>query len=314
MLRKVVLGAALGAGTATALVGAVSLAPGTGAALASATGAPATGAPLPAAAFSYPQTAPLDVRAGVRTRHASWSETDLTFAQAAGTARIHAVLVRPDLPAGSAVLFVHWLGEDPATTNLSEFMPDAVALAASGTTSLLVDAPWAQPDWFEKLRSPATDYDDSIAEVENLRRALDVLASIPGVESWRLAYVGHDFGAMYGAVLSGVDPRPKYYVLAAGTTTFSEWFLLGAKPADQAAYIARMAPLDPLAYLARSQARGFLLQFAKHDAYIPLAKARAFAAAAPEPKVVTFYDADHALATQTAHDDRVSWLNAQFAR
>jgi len=270
--------------------------------------------PLPAAAFAYAQDRPLDLRVAATTTQGATTVQDVTFTDAAGTGRIHANLVLPSAPDGSAVLFVHWLGDDPKATNLEEFKPDALALAAKGTTSLLIDAPWQQPTWFDKIRTPATDYADSIAEVKNLRRSLDVLLATRGVDPHKLAYVGHDFGAMYGAVLSGVDPRPAYYVLAAGTTTFSQWFLLGAKPADQAAYVASMQPLDPLPYLARSQARGFLLQFAQHDAYIPIAKAQAFAAAAPEPKRIIFYNADHALATPAARTDRLAWLNAHFSR
>ena len=45
----------------------------------------------------------------------------------------------------------------------------------------------------------------------------------PQIDEARLAYVAHDFGAMYGAVLAGVDPRPQWYVLMAGTPVFSDW-------------------------------------------------------------------------------------------
>jgi len=264
---------------------------------------------LPAATFSYAGDAPLDMQIASTATSPSFDLEEVSFASAAGNARIAASLVVPHKKTGGAVLFVHWLGEDPKTTNRSEFMPDARALAAKGTVSLLIDAPWAQADWFEKIRTPASDYDDSVAEVKNLRRALDALASIRGVDARRIAYVGHDFGAMYGAVLSGVDPRPRYYVLAAGTTTFSEWFLLGAKPADVPAYVAKMAPLDPLPYLASSKAAGYLLQFSNHDAYISSAKEQAFAAAAPAPKSVRYYDADHSLAVTAALNDRVNWLD-----
>ena len=270
--------------------------------------------PLPATAFAYDQNRPLDLRVASSTPPGASTVQDVSFVNAAGTGRIHANLVLPERPDGSAVLFVHWLGDDPKATNLEEFKPDALALAEKGTTSLLIDAPWSDPNWFEKVRSPATDYAASIAQVKDLRRSLDVLLATRGVDPHKLAYVGHDFGAMYGAVLSGVDPRPAYYVLAAGTTTFSSWFLLGAKPADPAAYVASMQPLDPLPYLARSQARGFLLQFALHDEYIPAAKAQAFAAAAPEPKRIAYYDTNHALAIPAARADRIAWLNAAFGR
>jgi hypothetical protein len=118
------------------------------------------------------------------------------------------------------VLFVHWLG-DPKTTNLMEFVPEALMLAKSGVTSLLIDAFWAKPDWFEKGRAPTTDYADSLRQVAQLRGALDALVARSSVDAKRVAFVGHDFGAMYGAVLAGFDHRPHYYVFIAGVPTFA---------------------------------------------------------------------------------------------
>ena len=206
-------------------------------------GAAAT--PLAASAFSYDASAPLDVQIAHRALAAGIVREDVTFA-APGGGRIRGEIVAPQQKStGAGVLFVHWLG-DPRTTNHTEFEPDALALAKRGVTSLLVDAMWAQPHWFMQVRSTQTDYAQSIAQVVNLRRSLDVLLAQPRVDSKRIAYVGHDFGAMYGAVLSGIDARPRWYVLMAGTTSFSEWYLLGKKPPDVQAYTAKMQPLDPL--------------------------------------------------------------------
>ena len=138
------------------------------------------------------------------------------------------------------VLFVHWLG-DPKTTNMTEFAAEAITLGGKGVTSLMIDAFWAKPDWFEKGRSPQTDYDDSLRQVAQLRGALDALVARANVDPAKMAFVGHDFGAMYGAVLAGFDHRPRYYVFIAGVPTFSEWYLLGAKPADDAPLSARVS-------------------------------------------------------------------------
>jgi len=264
-------------------------------------------------AFAYDASQP-DVRVAATTVAGEARVEDLTFASVRGAgARVHANLVLPAARTGGAVLFVHWLGDDDVTTNLNEFKGDALVLATKGTASLLIDAPWQQKDWFDKIRSPQTDYADSIDVVKNLRRALDVLIARGGADPAKVAFVGHDFGAMYGAILSGVDPRPQYYAFMAGTTTLSEWFLLGAKPADQAAYVAQMAPLDPVLYLPLGKARGYLVQFANHDAYIPSAKARAFAGAVPEPKMVTYYDVDHSMRLPAATSDRLTWLETRVA-
>ena len=270
--------------------------------------------PVPAAtapSFDYDRSAPLDVRIAKSWQEGSATFEDLTFAAPAG--RVHAELVMPteEKKTGPCVLFVHWLG-DPKTTNLTEFLPDARALSAKGVTSLLVDAMWAQPGWFDTLRRPDTDFDDSVRQVIALRRALDVLQAQPHVDATRIAYVGHDFGSMYGAILSAVDPRPTCYVLMAGVPTLSEWFLLGVQPKDKAAYVDRMSALDPIKYLARSKARSFMFQDALKDSYVPVREAEAFAEAAPGERASFFYASDHALAAPQITDDRLQWLTARL--
>lgn len=269
-------------------------------------------APLTAGSFSYDAAAPLDVRVKSHRAVSDVTVSDITFASAEGR-RVHGELAVPvkRLAHRGAVLFVHWLG-DPATTNLSEFRSDALQIAKDGAVTLSIDAMWAAPDWFEKGRTPESDYANSIAQVIDLRRAIDVLLEQHGVDPSRLAYVGHDFGAMYGAVLSGVDPRPRYYVLMAGTATFSEWYLLGKKPADINAYQNMMAVLDPPGYLKQSSAKSFLFQFANRDRYIKPDRAYAFFDAAPARKTMIVYPGGHSLEVPAAHADRLAWLSARI--
>lgn len=272
---------------------------------------------LPAAAFAYESAAPLAVV--VKSRSDSpRARTELVAFAGPDGARVTAEIVAPPVPGtrGPGVLFVHWLG-DPKSTNHTEFEPDAYALAKRGVTSVLLDAWWSQAqygsrDWFGQVRSTGTDYANSIAEVKKLRRALDLLMAQPGVDRDRIAFVGHDFGAMYGALLAGVDPRPRWYVLMAGNPSFADWFLLGPKPADVPAYRAQMAALDPPAYLARSHASGYLFQYALEDRYIAPADEAAFFAAAPPPRAMYVYRATHALAVPEAFADRLTWLQTRL--
>lgn len=57
--------------------------------------------------------------------------------------------------------------------------------------------------------------------VIDLRRALDLLLAQPGADPKRIAFVGHDYGSMHGAILAGVDRRPQSYVLLTPTGSFS---------------------------------------------------------------------------------------------
>jgi len=272
-------------------------------ALAAALSSEAVSAPLAASAFSYDSAAP---RVTV-TQSDGEGVSLVSFPGTNGAITAEVIRPRNGRPgAMPGVLFVHWLGE-PKTTNHTEFEADAKRLAQHGVVSLLIDTPWAQKNWFMGVRTAANDYADSIAFVKDLRRSLDVLISL-GADAKNIAYVGHDFGAMYGAVLSGVDQRPKYYVLMAGTSSFAQWFLLGKKPADPDTYRQQISVFDPPQYLPWSRASAFLLQFAKNDEYIDAAHAREFYDAAPMPKLVGFYNTDHSLNVPQAREDRIGWL------
>ncbi len=271
---------------------------------------PAPSAPLDASAFSYSADAPLNISYGSTTTREGIAVRAISF-----TSKTHRVTGNIIQGAGNdphpGVLWVHWLG-DPATTNHTEFEKDAVTLAHRGVTSLLIDAMWSAPNWFDKGRTTRTDYANSVTQVVDLRRSLDVLLAQRNIAKDRIAYVGHDFGSMYGAVLSGVDSRAKIYVLMAGTTSFSEWYLLGAKPANVQGYVEEMKPLDPLPYLTRSKARAFYFQFSARDKYIARDRAFAFFNAAPLPRAMALYEVDHSLATPAAYADRITWLEEKL--
>jgi dienelactone hydrolase len=267
---------------------------------------------LAPATFAYDARAPLDLRdEAAALKKGDVTVRDVSFAAATPGERTRAFLVLPkEGDKHSAVLWVHWLGE-PKTTNRTEFLDDAIELARTGTVSLLVDAQWSTPRWF-KTRTTDGDYDASIRQVKDLRRALDALLAQPGIDPARVGFVGHDFGGMYGSLLAAVDPRARFYVIMAVTTKLSDWFLLGAPPKSKPDYVAKMAPLEPTLYLARARG-GFLFQFAKNDEYVTRAHADEYVAAAQGDKQALFYDADHGLDVPAAHQDRITWLRAKLS-
>jgi predicted esterase len=231
-----------------------------------------------------------------------------------GDAPTNAVLVAP---AGTpnnapAILWVHWLGE-PATTNHTEFMGDAQELAKHNVVSLLVDMPWSQKDWFTGIRTSDTDYADTIRQVVTLRRGLDCLTAVRGVDTSRVALVGHDFGAMDGALLLAVDPRPQYAVLMTPTLSYWEWYLLGKQPADPAAYVAQMSMFDLPGWLAKGKQKATLLQFGQLDEYVSQATGIALRNAVPNrDRTLKAYKLDHSLDDASARDDRRAWLIAHL--
>lgn len=268
-----------------------------------------------APSYSYDASKPAKLTLGATRTQADGVVTqDVSFKSPTGNTVTGELVTGSGSGPHPAVLFVHWLGE-PATTNHTEFEPDAIALAKKGVTSLLVDTMWSAPKWFDGIgKSAEADVRVTENQVIDLRRALDVLAAQPSVDPKRIAYVGHDFGAMFGALLSSVDTRPSVYVLMAGIPVMTDWYLLGKTIPDQAGYLAKLSPFDIAGSLSRSKASAYLFQFASHDHYISQDQAGAFSKAAPLPRGVFVYDTDHSLAVPQAAADRQAWLEEHLLR
>lgn len=252
--------------------------------------------------FEYDRARPLELRA------ADVSLRNVSYVDASGQ-RAEATVVAPARTGRHpGVLFVHWYEEPAQNADRTQFLPDALALARRGVASLLVDTPWSAPKWFS-TREPADDLAMSVRQVKALRRQLDVLASLAEVDAQRIGFVGHDFGAMFGAVVASVDRRPKALVFIAGTTAFSDWYLLGRKLDAEARHRVEqeLAPLDPVRHVARVSPAAVLFQFSHKDPYVSREAADALVSAASDPKEVKFYECGHEMNRDAMHD-RIEWL------
>ena len=122
--------------------------------------------------FRYNDRSPVNVKEVSSEQRGDVTVRDITFSPVPGS-KVKAYLV---VPRGNGpfagILWVHWLGEEKS--NRTQFLDEAVALAPKGAVSLLVDAMWSAPEWFGK-RVPEKDYENSIRQVIELRRALDLL-------------------------------------------------------------------------------------------------------------------------------------------
>lgn len=212
-----------------------------------------------------------------------------------------------------AVLYVHWLG-DPKTTNHTEFEQEAVQFAGVGVTSLLIDAPWSQNGWFERMGASA---DDDIAFTRNtvvdLRRGLDLLGQLPHVDKDRLGFVGHDFGAMFGILTASVDHRPAAWVFMTPNSSLGAWYLWEKTPPNRDAYLARLSQFDLAPYAARihTSGGGVEYQFSNNDEYVTHANGQALFDATPGPKDIQWFNAGHAL-DENAESDRFVWLESRI--
>jgi sugar lactone lactonase YvrE/predicted esterase len=237
---------------------------------------------------------------------------DVTF-EGAGGAPIAAYVVRPSEGRGpfAGVLFVHWFSPPHPNSNRTQFLEEARALARRGTVSLLVSTFWSDPARY-RARRWQDDFQNTLDQARDLRRALDVLLSREGVDAARVAYVGHDYGAMFGALLSGADARPKAYALVAGAARFPDWYLFGSASGvpggdELEAFRKRFAPVDPVGAVRGSKA-AFLFQYGEDDRYTPRENFVELYLAAPAPKRLATYASDHPMDAEAVRRDRTEWL------
>jgi dienelactone hydrolase len=259
--------------------------------------------------FEYDKSLPLDLQVTDTEKRGEVTVSDITYAAPDGR-RIPAYLVAPEGDGPfAAILYVHWYEPPKPSSGRTEFLEEAVAMARKGVVSLLPETMWSPHEWYD-TRNRDEDYDATVRQTVDLRRALDVLLAQPGVDSGRVAVVGHDFGGMFGAILAGVDGRARSYVIMGSTPQFADWYLFGPPMEDEAKvrYVARLAELDPVRHIRRAHGAGFLFQFGRLDEFVPEDKAAEFVEAAPGTPRVEWYDAVHELDIEQAHKDRAAWL------
>ena len=202
------------------------------------------------------------------------------------------------------VLFVHWYGPPRPTSNRTQFIPDAIELAKSGVVSLLIDTPWSVPEFF-KLRKREDDYARSVQQPKDLRRALDVLLSLPQHRSPR----GSPTSVTISARCTGRSRRPRI----GGFARSSSWRARRRSPTGSCygppmppdarqAFIDQMAPLDPTRHLAKLDVP-VLLQFANTDEHVARAARGSGHRRRSRAEDGRFYDAGHEL-NEAATSDR----------
>lgn len=261
--------------------------------------------------FNYDRAAgfALEERKTETRDHAIVRDVSFLSVPGAKPQRTDAFLVSPRTGAPrAAILWVHWLG-NPATTNRTQFLEEAVALAGRGAVSVLVDGMWAKAGWYRD-RILDEDYEHSVAQVIALRRALDLLGQQPGAERVPLAIVGHDYGGMYATIAAGLEPRTKTCVFIACTPSLNDWAFFRQQPASMDAYLKANEPLALTDFVAVISGATVLFQFAELDRFVPLPKAQEFFSAARAPKQMMVYGgASHEMiAPETIRTDRTAWL------
>jgi dienelactone hydrolase len=236
---------------------------------------------------------------------------DITIA-VPGQDPVQAWLVRPagqpKKHSQAGVLWLHWLGEINGDRN--EYLSEAVTLAGRGVVSVLPQGyfPWVpNPD--------GTTGDVTLVEnqVAAMRAALDRLVAERSVDAARVALVGHDYGAMYGALLADSDTRISTMVLQAPDALMGNWFAqfwLELEGAERDAYLALFDDLNPVDHTARLGDH-VLFQWAGKDIFIGQDVRDAYAASSPDAHVELYERSDHEF-RDDARVARIAFLEAQL--
>jgi predicted esterase len=155
-----------------------------------------------------------------------------------------------------------------------------------------------------------------VSQVTELRLFLSWLRGQPEIDPSRIALVGHDFGAMFNAIVTGIDNDIKACVMMAAIPDFSDWFTMRKKMNDSELrnYRMNMSDVAPIKYLEMAKGISFLFQFGKKDqSFVPREKADLLFEKTGGKKEVQWYDEGHALhRSNAATNCRVNWLEREL--
>jgi dienelactone hydrolase len=269
----------------------------------SSTKAPADG--LPRLGFDYDASAPLAYADHGRINKRSYpiAVHDISFVSS--RRKIEGYLLAPR-GAGRrpAVVFVHGSGGDR-----SELLGQAAELAARGVVALTITEPshsvTSSPSTLGGLLAQARSL--TIDDVVAVRRAVDVLQTLPNVDSKRIGYVGWSAGARLGAIVAAAEPRIKALVLVSAGADRLAAFVAQAPPGAKGRVRTTLGSVDPLRYIAWAPSGSLLLEDGRRDEVVPRAALLNIVRAAPPGTAVKWYDAPHALNKQ-AYGDAFAWL------
>jgi dienelactone hydrolase len=266
----------------------------------------------PRLTFGYDASAPIGYadRGRVNRRADPIAVDDVSFRS--GRERVEGYLL---LPPGRgrrpAVVLVHGTGGDR-----SELLEQARRLAARNVVALTITEPSTfSPPTRTAGGAAALLKQIQAAQVRDvvaIRRAVDVLQSLPRVDPKRIAYLGWSAGARTGTFVGASEPRVHALVLlSAGAAPISA-YVAGAPPSLRRAVRQVLGSLDPIRYIALARPGSVLLEDGTKDETVPHAALLNIVHAAPRGTTVRWYDAPHAL-DQAAYRDAFDWLARKLA-
>ncbi|HKB19745.1 MAG TPA: acetylxylan esterase [Gaiellaceae bacterium] len=262
------------------------------------------------ATFAYDASTPLDLSTKRTAREAGVAIRDVSFKGAAGET-IPAYLV---VPRGKgphpAVIYAHGSGG-----SRRDLLPSAVGLAEHGAVALLLDMRYSAARSRQSLPQGIDGVkvatDNEIESVVEVRRAVDLLQSLPYVDKHKIGYVGWSAGARTGAITAGVEHRIRFYdLLAGGALPISSY--VAESPEDTRGEVEDLlGKTDPLRFVALAAPSSLLFQDGRHDEVVPRRALIGLERSASKPKELRWYDSGH-VPSQSAWSDSLKWLSQRL--
>lgn len=257
--------------------------------------------------YAYDASAPLDVREAGATTTDGIAVHDLSYASPVH-GRVPAYLV---LPSGDGPFPVVLFAPGSSGTR-DELLGDAEALAARGVAGFLFTPPQVRPDGpLLTTCNAANDVAAVTQYVKEERRALDVIAARPELDSKRIGYVGFSLGADFGGILAGVEERIVAYALQSGRGHFTVFPVDDCRSRLSAkrlrAYRDRIGVVNAIHYVGHAAPAALLFQNGSRDPISPRKDVLALYAAARRPKTLRWYRSAHRLPA-AATTFRDGWL------
>jgi dienelactone hydrolase len=261
--------------------------------------------------FRYDASAPLGYadRGRINRRAYPIAIHDVSF-ESQGRRIEGYLLVPPRSGRRPAVVFVHGSGGDRG-----ELLVQAAWLAARNVLTLTItepstSSPPARPAagaaYLDQVR------DVQVRDVVAVRRAVDLLRSLPAVDPQRIGYVGWSAGARTGTFVAASEPRVDALVLlSAGSAPLSA-FVANAPVGLRGAVRRVLGSVDPIRYVARARPGSLLLEDGTKDEVVPHDALLNVARAAPRGTPVRWYATHHAL-DRAAYRDAFEWLARKLA-
>jgi dienelactone hydrolase len=259
--------------------------------------------------YAYDESKPLALRDnGVVNENYPIKVRDVSFA--GPSERVPAYLITPPGEGPyPAVIYLHGAGGDRL-----EMVYRASRLAGRRAVALTVESPYSPNREIELgpgvagLRKERTR---TVMGIVELRRAVDLLQSLPEVDDDRIGFVGYSAGARSGAILAGVEPRIRAFVLMSGGEDSVDEFLALVSPEQADEIRPLLEDTDGLRFIAQARPAKLLFQAGRSDEIVPRDALETLIRAGSEPKLVKWYDAGHALNTN-AERDQLEWLSEEL--